>query len=71
MRRIKERLARLESGAVEPQIPVWCETPEQVEATIEAMIAEGEIRPDQRSQCMFWEHASFPPGTHERLLDRL
>jgi hypothetical protein len=54
-----------------PEIPVWCEAPEQAEETIEAMIAEGEIRPDQRSRCVFWEHANCMPGQHEANLDAL
>jgi hypothetical protein len=53
------------------EIPVWCETPDQVEETIEAMIAESEIQPADRARCVFWEWAAFAPGTHEALLDRL
>jgi hypothetical protein len=36
------------------EIPVWCETPDQVEETIEAMIAESEIQPADRARCVFW-----------------
>jgi hypothetical protein len=70
-RSIGARLARLESGATEPEIYVWCDSPDQVDETIEAMIAEGRIRPDQRAYCVFWERASSAPGTHEQMLDQL
>ena len=42
------RLAKLETGLHAGEIPVWCESPEQVPETIEAMIADSEIRPDHR-----------------------
>jgi hypothetical protein len=44
-------------------IPVWCDLPEEVPATIDAMVAAGEILPDERGSCVFWELATFPPGT--------
>jgi hypothetical protein len=68
---ISARLARLEATTGTTAIPVWCETADQVEETIEAMIAEGEIRPDQRSRCVFWERVNCMPGHHEAILDAL
>jgi len=44
-RSIRMRLERLERGAPTGDIPVWCDLPEEVPATIEEMIAGGEISP--------------------------
>jgi hypothetical protein len=52
-------------------IVVWCDTPEEMEETIAAMIAEGEIRPDQRVMCVHWEWARCTPGEHEAALNLL
>jgi hypothetical protein len=68
---IRTRLARLEAITGTSEIPVWCETPEQVAETIEAIIAEGEIQPADQARCIFWEWAAFVPGTHEARLDRM
>ena len=68
---IRTRLARLEAITGTSEIPVWCETPEQAAETIEAMVAEGEIQPDQRRRCVFWEHVYCAPGQHEAILDAL
>jgi hypothetical protein len=50
---IRTRLARLQAITGTSEIPVWCVTPEQVAETIEAMVAEGEIRPADRVRCIF------------------
>jgi hypothetical protein len=68
-RTIRMRLERLERSAPTGDIPVWCDRLEKVPATIEAMIAEGEIRPDQRSRCVFWELATLALGAHEAALE--
>jgi hypothetical protein len=65
------RLERLERSALAGDIPVWCNTPEEVPATIEAMIAEREIRPEERGRCVFWERATSAPGAHEARLGLL
>jgi hypothetical protein len=44
---------------------------EEVPATINEMIAAGEILPEERERCVFWELATFPPGTHEAMLSLL
>jgi hypothetical protein len=44
-RNIRMRLERLERGAPTGDIPVWCDFPEEVPATIEELIAGGEISP--------------------------
>jgi hypothetical protein len=50
---------------------VWCNTPEEVPATIDAMIAAGEINPEDRRRCVFWELAAFAAGGHEEKLSLL
>ena len=70
-RTIRMRLERLERSAPTGDVPVWCDVPEKVPATIEAMIAEGEILPEERARCVFWERATFAPGAHEAALGLL
>jgi hypothetical protein len=36
------------------EIPVWCDLPEEVPATIDAMVTAGEISPEERGRCVFW-----------------
>ena len=57
-RAIRARLARLEAGLGTKHIVVWCDTPEEMEETIQAMISEGEMRPKQRVLCVHWEWAT-------------
>src|SRR5882672_9717431 len=52
-RNILTRLERLERGASAGDIPMWCDLPEEVPATIDAMIAGGEILPDDRGRLRF------------------
>ena len=68
---IGSRLERPEVGALEGDIPVWCDTPEQVPEIIDAMIAEGEVRLEQRSRCVFWEDARCGHRAHEKSLENL
>jgi hypothetical protein len=70
-RAIRARLARLEAGLGTKDIAVWCDTPEEMEETIAAMNAEGEIQPDQRVLCVHWEWARCGAGEHERHLDEI
>jgi hypothetical protein len=70
-RTIRARLARPEAGFGTRNIVVWCDTPEEMEETIAAMIAEGEIRPDQRVMCVHWEWARCTPGEHEAAINLL
>jgi len=70
-RNIRIRLERLERSASTRDIPVWCDLPEEVPATIDAMIAGGEILPDDRGRCVFWEWDTFAPGSHEAALSLL
>jgi hypothetical protein len=68
---IKARLAKLERSGSTADIPVWCETEEEVPATIKAMLADGEITQAQIGRCVFWPMASSSNGAHERALDEL
>jgi hypothetical protein len=70
-RNIRTRLARLERSASAGDIPVWCDLREEVPATIDAMIAGGEILPDDRGRCVFWEWAASLLGRHEEGLSPL
>jgi hypothetical protein len=70
-RTIRARLAKLEAASSAMEILVWCDIPEQMEETIQAMIATDEIRPDQRNGCVFWQWARFSTGTHETMLELL
>ena len=58
-RAIRMRIERPERSAPMAEIPAWCDLPEQVPATIDAMIAAGEIRSEERERCVFWERATF------------
>ena len=49
---IRTRLEKLEAGLGTADIVVWCDTPEQMEEAMHAMISEGKIRPDQRALCV-------------------
>ena len=67
-REIEKRLSRLEGDNSE-DIPVFCEHESDVEATVDAMIAAGEIVENDRSRCVFWEHSkSRQRITHEEAL---
>jgi hypothetical protein len=68
---IKARLARLERSGATAEIPVWCETGAEVPATIEVMLADGEITHGEISRCVFWEMARSGHGSHERALAEL
>ena len=70
-RTIRMRLQRLERSVPTGDIPVWCDLPEEVPATIDAMIAAGEISHEERGRSVFWECASFAAGAHEAALSQL
>ena len=70
-RNIRLRLERLERSASTGDIPVWCDRPGEAPATIDAMIAAGEIGPEERGRCVFWELATYAPGAHEAALGQL
>jgi hypothetical protein len=68
---IKATLAKLERGGPISDIPVWCDTEAEVQATIEAMLADGAIIQGQIGRCAFWSRAGSSLGAHERALDEL
>jgi hypothetical protein len=68
---IKARLAKLEHHGMTGGIPVWCDDEADVPATIQAMLAGGEITQSDVSRCVFWAHARCPAGEHERSLEEL
>jgi hypothetical protein len=68
---IRARLAKLERHGITGDIPVWCDTEMDVPATIQAMLADGEIIQDQIGRCGFWPMASSRNGAHESALVEL
>jgi hypothetical protein len=67
------RVRRLEtSEGIGGNISVWCLDRANVPATIEAMIADGEVTEADRSRCVYWaDRQNVRPGSHERALDAL
>jgi hypothetical protein len=65
---LSSRVTRLETrrGAGE-QIAVWCDDVDGVLATIEAMVAAGELQESDRPRCVHWTVASGA-GRHEPAL---
>ena len=68
MRSIETRLIKLESKCAGDTIPVWCDCASEVEATLDEMIAVGELLVDDRNRCLHWTIARAVPGQHERSL---
>jgi hypothetical protein len=60
---------RLSGGSGD--IAVWCDNEGDMAATIDAMIAEGEIAPTDRPRCVHWTKARAAPRSHETALDCL
>jgi hypothetical protein len=68
--RISARLAKLERHGSTGDIPVWCDDEADVPATIQAMLAEGEIAERDISRCVYWALArAYSLGLHERGLE--
>ena len=44
------------------EILVWCDDPSEMDVTVDAMIAEGRIKPGQRIVCVHWSRATAGPG---------
>ena len=57
MRSIEARLAKLETGNRGAATVVWCDDPADVETTVSAMIAEGQISVADRERLLLvnWE----------------
>lgn len=64
MRSIEARLAKLETGNRGAAIVVWCDDPADVETTVSAMIADGQISVADRGRLLLvhWETAAWAPA---------
>jgi hypothetical protein len=65
------RLAKLERHGSTGDIPVWCDAEVEVPATIQAMLAEGEIAESDINRCVFWSIVGPRKGAHEQALANL
>lgn len=65
---IATRIMKLEARGGSGQIPIWCDVETDVLATIDAMIAEGELQETDRPRCVHWSRMQAKPGHHERAL---
>ena len=66
MKSIEARLAKLETGNRGAAIVVWCDDPADVEITVSAMIAEGQISSvadRERLLLVHWETAAWAPNS--------
>jgi hypothetical protein len=54
------RLEKLEAGTGGDQIPIWCEDESEVPATIDRMIAAGELTEADRALCVYWLDCQGP-----------
>jgi hypothetical protein len=68
---IATRIMKLEVRGGSGQIPIWCDDDADVPATIDAMIAEGELQKADRQRCIHWSQMRAPEGCHERALEIL
>jgi hypothetical protein len=59
---------KLEARGGSGQIPIWCDVETDVLATIDSMIAEGELQEADRPRCVHWSRMQVPAGCHERAL---
>ncbi len=65
---IATRITKLEARGGAGEIPIWCDDETDVPATIDAMIAEGELQETDRPRCVHWMLMQAPAGSHERAL---
>jgi hypothetical protein len=65
---IATRIMKLEARGGSGQIPIWCDNEAGIPATIDAMIAEGELQEADRQRCVHWSRMQVPAGCHERAL---
>ncbi|PTM40936.1 hypothetical protein [Bosea sp. 124] len=60
---LSRRLAKLESQRLASGgIPIWCDDPSDMPATIAAMIEAGEIAEADICRCVHWTQAQAGPG---------
>ena len=67
---LRSRVTKLEMQSSGGSIPVWCNDAADVPATIDAMIADGEIREVDRGRCVYWPDFRGA-GRHEPALAML
>lgn len=65
---IATRIMRLEARGGSGEIPIWCDDETDAPATIDAMIAEGELQEADRPRCVHWSQMRATEGCHERAL---
>lgn len=65
---IATRIIKLEARCGSGQIPIWCDNETDVPASIDAMIAEGELQEVDRPRCVHWSQTQAPESCHERAL---
>lgn len=66
---IERRLAKIESEIEGDQIPIFCEEEREVQATIDRMIAAGELSEADRPLCVYWLNCEGPNAmTHAKLI---
>jgi hypothetical protein len=66
---IERRLAKIESKIEGDQIPIFCEEEREVPATIDRMIAAGELSEADRPLCVYWLNCEGPNAmTHAKLI---
>jgi hypothetical protein len=63
---IATRIMKLEALGGSREIPIWCGDETDVPATIDSMIAEGELQEVDRPRCVHWSQTQAPEGCHER-----
>lgn len=71
---LSRRLTKLESQSLASGgIPIWCDDPADMAATIAAMMEAGEIAEADIGRCVHWTLAQAGPGIlcHEDALARL
>ena len=68
---IERRLAKVESKIEGDQIPIFCEEEHEVPATIDRMIAAGEITEAERPLCVYWLTCEGPNAVSDAELRAL
>ena len=68
MMSIATRITKLEVRGGSGEIPIWCDDETDVPATIDAMIADGELQEADRPRCVHWSQMQAQAGCHERAL---
>jgi hypothetical protein len=68
---MERRLAKVESKIKGDQIPIFCEEEHEVPATIDRMIAAGELTEDERPLCVYWLACEGPNAVSDAELRAL